>query len=358
MIELNDWLSINKTSGEGNDIITLTADRNESDNEKNASLAVKTRTSEVLVNISQSILTEAYTSIYKQLISSEWQGGTKILKIITTHEDLTYTAPEWVTVTSERNGYINTYTITFSPNTTNTRRIGKLFFKTWNYTYQRPVFLAQGIESEENKVIYYLTYGFSAEPYNSNGIVEIINNQLSVSSLLYESPIIDVPEKLFYNTTIECVSLPPSVKTIGKNAFCKTGLLGIDWYDGITTINYSAFDGAFQAIPPYFVDNFPSLELPSSLQSIGSRAFASNIMFQTVNLPSTLQTIGNSVFSSCKYLKSITCNAIVAPTINESTFFAIPEGGTLYYPQGSDYSSWLSTDADYLGYYNWTGVPY
>lgn len=362
MIELNDWLSIDKVSGEGNDTITLTADKNESDNEKNASLAVKTRTSEVLVNISQSTLTQAYTYMYKNLISSEWQGGTKILKILTTHEDLTYTAPEWVTVTSERNGYINTYTITFNPNTTNKRRFGTLYFKTWNHTFT-PVLLAQGIESEENKVIFYLTLGEPVEPYNSSGIVNIKQNEYvkdkrTVSSLLYNSPIINVPENLFYNKMIECVSLPPSVKTIGANAFYQTFLKDIDWYNGITAINERAFEGAFEAIPPYFVDNFPYLELPSSLQIIGLRAFAGNAMFQRVNLPSTLQTIGANAFKDWRYLNSISCNAIVAPTINEGTFFAVKEGGILEYPQGSDYSEWLSSNQYYLGYYNWTGVPY
>jgi len=30
----------------------------------------------------------------------------------------------------------------------------------------------------------------------------------------------------------------------------------------------------------------------------------------------------------------------------------------LEYPSGSDYSSWLSTDEYYLGYYGWTAVPF
>jgi hypothetical protein len=52
-------------------------------------------------------------------------------------------------------------------------------------------------------------------------------------------------------------------------------------------------------------------------------------------------------------LASITCNATVAPTINNYTFYNIKPCGSLYYPAGSNYSSWLSNSSYYLGYYNW-----
>jgi hypothetical protein len=33
----------------------------------------------------------------------------------------------------------------------------------------------------------------------------------------------------------------------------------------------------------------------------------------------------------------------------------VKDNGTLYYPSGSDYSSWLSTGRYYLGYHKWVG---
>jgi hypothetical protein len=40
--------------------------------------------------------------------------------------------------------------------------------------------------------------------------------------------------------------------------------------------------------------------------------------------------------------------------INSWTLYEVKNDGVLKVPEGSDYSQWLSTDAYYLGYYNWS----
>lgn len=49
----------------------------------------------------------------------------------------------------------------------------------------------------------------------------------------------------------------------------------------------------------------------------------------------------------------IILNPPTVPTINDDTFYSIAEYGFLEYPLGLDYSSWLSTNRYYLGYYKW-----
>lgn len=49
----------------------------------------------------------------------------------------------------------------------------------------------------------------------------------------------------------------------------------------------------------------------------------------------------------------IILNAPAIPTIKNNTFYEIAQYGFLEYPLGLDYSSWLSTNSYYLGYYNW-----
>ena len=49
----------------------------------------------------------------------------------------------------------------------------------------------------------------------------------------------------------------------------------------------------------------------------------------------------------------IILNAPAIPTIKSNTFYEIAQYGFLEYPLGLDYSSWLSTNSYYLGYYNW-----
>lgn len=49
----------------------------------------------------------------------------------------------------------------------------------------------------------------------------------------------------------------------------------------------------------------------------------------------------------------IILNAPAIPTIKNNTFYEIAQYGFLEYPLVLDYSSWLSTNSYYLGYYNW-----
>ena len=49
----------------------------------------------------------------------------------------------------------------------------------------------------------------------------------------------------------------------------------------------------------------------------------------------------------------IILNPPAIPTIKSNTFYKIAQYGFLEYPLGLDYSSWLSTNSYYLGYYKW-----
>ena len=93
------------------------------------------------------------------------------------------------------------------------------------------------------------------------------------------------------------------------------------------------------------------------LTELENHAFFNCDKLESIIIPDSVTNIGINVFYNCQNLKSITCRATVAPTTKYS-FDGIGSNGTLYYPQGSDYSSWLSTKIDYLGYYGWTGQPY
>lgn len=55
-------------------------------------------------------------------------------------------------------------------------------------------------------------------------------------------------------------------------------------------------------------------------------------------------------------ISEIYVNTVVPPIIDKFTFDLVTQGGTLYYPEGADYSSWLSANSCYLGYYGWNGV--
>lgn len=375
MIELNDWLSIDKTSGEGNDTITLNADYNEVEDIRNASLIIKTDTKNVLLNLTQSGLIKGdFMFSTKELISSEWRGNTKTFEICTTFEDLYFEdIPDWVNISMERNGYINTYTLTFEPNTTSSKRFALLTPKTTTTgvsitDFQMlPLTLAQGIRSEENKVIFYIG---SAGTANTT---DVVDNRLEyvgyagreIRSILYSKQIVNVPDNLFnwrYSNSsgvwVNSVSLPPSVKTIGTKAFYSQTLT-IDWCDGINTIyDYACRDGGTVngnmngKVPSYLYD-IPPLKLPSSLTYIGEGAFENLQSYKKVIIPEGVTFLGRAAFisgkfseinipegvtnldqtfSSCKKLKSILIPSTV--TNLEMTFSGCTSLTSVIIPEG------------------------
>ena len=324
MIKLNDWLSIDKTSGEGNDTITLNADYNEVEDIRNASLIINTDTKNVLLNLTQSGLVKGdFMFSTRELITSEWRGNTKTFEVCTTFEDLYFEGiPDWVNISMERNGYINTYTLTFEPNTTSSKRFALLTPRTtnWNYNFtdfqMRPITLAQGIRSEENKVIFYIGSAGSANTTDvvANRLEYVGYGGLEIRSILYSNRIVNVPDNLFnayesnsWSGWVSSVSLPPSVKTIGIKSFYRQ-TLSIDWCDGINTILDYAFGGSGYTVngnmngkvPSYLYD-MPPFKLPSSLTYIGDGAFENLQSYKKVIIPEGVTFLGSAAFISGKF---------------------------------------------------------
>ena len=94
--------------------------------------------------------------------------------------------------------------------------------------------------------------------------------------------------------------------------------------------------------------------IPNSVTSIGDYAFNDCRGLTSVTIGNSVTSIGIWVFGDCSVLNSIKCLAPTAPSISFRTFGnLVIKGGILYYPSGSDYSSWMKKDYYYLGYYNW-----
>lgn len=112
--------------------------------------------------------------------------------------------------------------------------------------------------------------------------------------------------------------------------------------EGTTVIEGNAFNNCY---------NLDTIVLPSTLTKIGGAWYSLD----------TLEVSWN-VFWNCHRLKQIYSKNTIAPEVYSYRFQGVAEGGTLYYPTGSDYSSWLSTEYDnlYSEYnlenYGWNGV--
>ena len=118
------------------------------------------------------------------------------------------------------------------------------------------------------------------------------------------------------------------IQAIGGKAFAKTSLACITLPEGIRDIDTYAFSE---------VKTLSCITFPASLSNPVSQYAPS---------------IAGWVLESATSLNKIFAKGMTAPPIGSNTFKAIPSGGTLYYPVGSDYSTWL----DALP--NWTWATY
>lgn len=147
-------------------------------------------------------------------------------------------------------------------------------------------------------------------------------------------------------SSLVSIIIPGSVKSIGSSAFYKcTGLTSITIPDSVTSIGRQAFEYCSGELTV-------NCNISSASTAIYGAFYKSN--FTKVTIGEEVTSIGSYAFCGCDNLTSITCFAIPAPTINYLAFRDIASKGVLKYPKGSNYSSWMSTDDYYLGYYNWT----
>lgn len=187
-------------------------------------------------------------------------------------------------------------------------------------------------------MVEYVTFVFCQYGDESYGLVDIPDTTVTVpkgttiyefangvGTITFEEDVTSIGEKAFYYCSrLTSINIPDTVTSIGKNAFSNCSGLA-------------------------------SIVIPDSVTSIVDYAFRACSGLTSVTFGSGVTSIGFSAFLDCSELREIICHAVVAPTIQAGTFLSIKSNGVLYYPSGSDYSSWMKPGwSDYLGDYNWT----
>ncbi len=122
------------------------------------------------------------------------------------------------------------------------------------------------------------------------------------------------------NTSIESVSVPGTVRTIGEAAFSEcSGLKRVILHNGLTAIQDNAFA---------YCSSLESIELPATLEHIGRAAFTRSGL-KSLDIPASVTSLGRNITLDCRNLKSIkvnsankvfdsrkNCNAIIKTDIN------------------------------------------
>lgn len=148
----------------------------------------------------------------------------------------------------------------------------------------------------------------------------------NLQTVVLPDSITEFPEDIFYYCSrLTSFVVPEGVTKIGEGAFawCQN-LVSVELPETLETIEDYAFTQC----------SFSQIHFPSSLKTIGTQAFASNLMLSEIVIPSTLEYVGRSAFLTCRNLKEITIES-ASTQIEEGAFHdtgvaevTIPEGTT------------------------------
>lgn len=148
-------------------------------------------------------------------------------------------------------------------------------------------------------------------------------------------------------TKVSSVFIPATVTSIGRFAFrCCKFLATVTFAEGsqLKSIGVSAFSGTTPAHPI-----FTEIQIPDSVETIGTNAFHNCQDLESITLPASLKTIESSAFGYCRNLSEIELPTSLT-TIEISVFDGCSSLETVFYDGSLEQWSRITADNDVLGY--------
>lgn len=125
---------------------------------------------------------------------------------------------------------------------------------------------------------------------------------------------VNIEEGVFSRSSIKSLTLPSTLETIGDKAFMNCAkLASVTFNQGLKSIGANAFSGTA----------LTSVTLPDSLETIGESAFEGVDLTGTLTTGSSLQSIGKKAFYGAKIESVVLGDALL--TVGESAFEGIKE---------------------------------
>ena len=148
-------------------------------------------------------------------------------------------------------------------------------------------------------------------------------------------------------TNVSSVFIPATVTSIGRLAFrCCKFLATVTFAEGsqLKSIGDSAFSGTDPAHP-----RFKEIQIPDSVETIGTNAFQNCQDLESITLPASLKTIESSAFSYCRNLSEVRLPTSLK-AIQSYVFDGCSSLETVFYDGPLAQWSQVNTSNDFLGY--------
>ena len=165
----------------------------------------------------------------------------------------------------------------------------------------------QCIEEKDNNKIFYttsngdvITFAYLPDAFGANLISNTYEN--GVGTITFDAPVTKIGDDAFHSyggedENLTSITIPNSVTSIGKLAFCNCSFLtSIIIPNNVTSIEASAFADC---------SSLTSISIGDNVLSIGDGAFANCSSLVSVTIPNTVTSIGNTAFNNCLSLTSI-----------------------------------------------------
>lgn len=131
----------------------------------------------------------------------------------------------------------------------------------------------------------------------------------------------------FCGKSVPTITIPKSVKTLGRFAFLKNTLLTTVTFETgsqLEAIEASAFSGCTA---------LPDITLPDGIKTLGAYAFNGCTAIKELTIPASVTTIDDQCFKGCSRLKTIHMQSATPPTVKGSAAFL--SSAVIYVPAGS-----------------------
>ncbi len=360
--QLNNWLSIDKTSGTGNAEITLTASSYEELVDRATSLKIQGISANAILNVKQNAFVPAIT-LSTSRIEGSFESATYNV-VVTSNVDWTLESDSnWYTLSQNSGTKGNTtLIITMGENEGTVYKEG-----TVSFLFRDMVLATLSIVQDiwkplpkaDNRIYYTGSISSTAEIHNGTNAEFVgFGTEDGVDYIEYDRPITQIMGNFMEGMGIKRVSLPSTLLYIYKSDVQNSSLIYGSQAFHTDTLEEVDFGGNELYIGNYgfFSKNLRKFNLPKTVRVLGRCSFGGkyptqNFGTDTLNIGADMELIAAGAFAGMGKINTINFYGMIPPAFEvwhngdkyAHAFDDINPSCEVHIPIGADYSS-LRTD--------------